>query len=75
MPRVPPKRATEVARILERAGFGLVHTKGSHHYYRKGERLVMVPMHRGDLAKGTFFNIRKRSELSDELFLKKGKNK
>lgn len=38
---------TAVARALERAGFEHISTRGSHAKYRREERTVIVPLHRG----------------------------
>jgi predicted RNA binding protein YcfA (HicA-like mRNA interferase family) len=54
-PRPPALRPGEVIRALERAGFFLHHTTGSHHYFKhpdKPGRLVTVPVHPGDLKRG-----------------------
>lgn len=36
---------TEIAKALERAGFGHLSTRGSHAKYRKDDRTVIVPLH------------------------------
>lgn len=46
----------EIAKALERAGFGHVSTRGSHAKYRKDDRTVIVPLHRS-LAPGTLRSI------------------
>lgn len=46
-PAVPTSLSgAEVAKALERAGFGHVSTRGSHAKYRKDDRTVVVPLHR-----------------------------
>ncbi|WP_405587903.1 type II toxin-antitoxin system HicA family toxin [Streptomyces sp. NBC_01190] len=46
----------EIAKALERAGFGHVSTRGSHAKYRKDDRTVIAPLHRS-LAPGTLRSI------------------
>lgn len=38
---------------LKRDGFELVNVRGSHHKYRKENRIVIVPHPKKDLPKGT----------------------
>ncbi|WP_030379716.1 type II toxin-antitoxin system HicA family toxin [Streptomyces sp. NRRL F-6677] len=45
-----------VAKALERGGFEYVSARGSHAKYRRGERTVIVPLHRS-LAPGTLRSI------------------
>ncbi|MEU9531339.1 MULTISPECIES: type II toxin-antitoxin system HicA family toxin [Streptomyces] len=62
----------EIIKALDRAGFGHVSTRGSHAKYRKGERTVIVPLHRS-LAPGTVRSILRQADWSvDDLndFLK-----
>lgn len=47
---------TEIAKALDRAGFGHVSTRGSHARYRKEDGTVIVPLHRS-LAAGTLRSI------------------
>lgn len=73
MTKLPPLRPSDVTRVLERGGFSLSHQKGSHAYYRRDGRWVTVPMHPGELAKGTLHAIIRQSGLEPERFAKKGK--
>jgi len=56
---LPAIAGAKVVRALERAGFTVVRSSGSHHVMRHPDgRTVVVPVHRGrDLAKGTLRNI------------------
>ena len=57
--------------MLEKAGFVLHHTTGSHaqlKHVRVGLR-VTVPMHGGDLPRGTVHAILRQAGLSVEQFL------
>lgn len=72
-PRLPALKPREVIRALERAGFFLHHSTGSHHYYKHREkpaRLVTVPVHPGDLKRRVIASIIKQSGLTTEEFLK-----
>jgi predicted RNA binding protein YcfA (HicA-like mRNA interferase family) len=46
-----------IVRRLEKEGFELISIRGSHHKYRKGDRVVIVPHPKKDLALGTARNI------------------
>jgi predicted RNA binding protein YcfA (HicA-like mRNA interferase family) len=69
---MPPKAsvltAREVIRLLEKHGFVLDHSTGSHRlYYQPGTgRRVTVPFHRGDLPIGTLLAILKASGIPRE---------
>jgi predicted RNA binding protein YcfA (HicA-like mRNA interferase family) len=65
--RLPRASGKAVVRALERAGFVLVHVRGSHHYLRRpgAGQLVCVPVHGGrDLPTGTLRAILRQSVLS-----------
>ena len=55
----------DVIKQLEREGWQLVRTKGSHHHFKHPERdgLVTVPHPKRDLPKGTVDNIFKQAGL------------
>ncbi len=55
MPSVPSVRGEQVVRALERAGFKVARTAGSHYVMRHPDgRGTTVPVHPGrDVAKGT----------------------
>jgi len=58
--RLPALAAREVVRALERAGFEVSRTSGSHcRLIHKGDpaRKVTVPVHSGDLKRGTLRGI------------------
>ncbi len=57
---------------LEKAGFELVHVRGSHHYLRRpsGSRLVVVPVHGNrDLPVGTLRSVLRQAGLTREELL------
>jgi predicted RNA binding protein YcfA (HicA-like mRNA interferase family) len=71
-PRLPALRPREVIRGLERAGFLLHHSTGSHHYFEhptKPGRIVTVPVHPGDLKRSVLASILKQAGLTTEEFL------
>lgn len=60
MPRLPRVSARELARALEKEGFVLSRSKGSHRIYRnpKPAKRITVPYHAGPtLPYGTLANI------------------
>ena len=65
MSRLVPVRSQVMVRILEQADFQFVRQRGSHAFYRHPDgRATVVPMHRGDLPKGTIREIIRDTELS-----------
>jgi len=59
MPPVPSRRGERIVRALERAGFKVARTRGSHHIMRHPNgRGTTVPVHPGhDVSKGTLSGI------------------
>jgi len=58
--RLVPIRAERMVRILKNLGFRFVRQRGSHAFYRHPDgRATVVPMHRGDLPRGTIREILK----------------
>jgi len=71
MTRLPRLKGKEIIRILERAGFGVVRTKGSHAFLRHSDgRATVVPVHSGEpIGPGLLRAILRDVEMSvDELF-------
>ena len=69
MPSLPALKPKEVVRALERAGFHLIRQRGSHAQYKRGNLLVTVPMHSGDLNPLTLRSILRQAKMSVEEFL------
>jgi predicted RNA binding protein YcfA (HicA-like mRNA interferase family) len=70
MTRLPRLKGKDLIRILERAGFGVVRTKGSHSFLIHPDgRTTVVPVHAGEtLGPGLLRAILRDVELSvDEL--------
>jgi len=63
MPKLHSISPKKLIALLERNGFVLDRTKGSHSIYRHPEtkRRAVVPMHKKDLPKGTLHEILKQA--------------
>jgi len=59
----------EIIKTLNKAGFKIVHQKGSHIYLTNGKRKVTVPRH-DTVKKGTLLSIIIQAGLTREEFLK-----
>jgi predicted RNA binding protein YcfA (HicA-like mRNA interferase family) len=57
--RFPSMTAKQVHRMLRKAGFRLVHQRGSHAVFEPpgGGRRVVVPMHGGAMPRGTLRSV------------------
>ena len=56
MRKLPALPGRAVITALERAGFEVIRTKGSHHFLRHGvdhSRQTVVPVHRNELLPGS----------------------
>jgi len=70
--RLPALTSKDVVRALERTGFFVHHTTGSHCALRHRDRpelRVTVPLHGKDLKRGTLHAILKQAGLTSEEFL------
>jgi predicted RNA binding protein YcfA (HicA-like mRNA interferase family) len=70
--RLPAVTAQRAIRALEKCGWELDRSKGSHHVFRHPDHRhrVVVPTHGRDLAKGTLNQIIGVSGVSREEFLR-----
>jgi predicted RNA binding protein YcfA (HicA-like mRNA interferase family) len=71
--RLPAVRAREVIRALERAGFVISRTSGSHCrliHSRDPARKVTIPAHNNDLKRGTLRAIIAQAGLTVAEFIK-----
>jgi predicted RNA binding protein YcfA (HicA-like mRNA interferase family) len=69
---LPALRPAKVLRALQRAGFYIHHSKGSHHYLKHPDKpniRITLPMHSTDLKRRTLLSIVEQSGLSLEQFL------
>jgi predicted RNA binding protein YcfA (HicA-like mRNA interferase family) len=72
MRALPALSGRAVIAALERAGFEVIRTKGSHHFLRHRNdpgRQTVVPVHRNDLPPGTLRAILRQARLSRARFL------
>ncbi len=67
---IPVLTSRQIIKGLNKAGFVLVRQKGSHQIYKKDAQLVVVPVHPGDLKRGTTKSIIAHAGLEVEDFLK-----
>ena len=72
MTRLPRLKGKEVVRVLERLGFDVVRTRGSHVFLKHPDgRVTTVPVHSGEtLGPGLLRAILRDIEMSLEEFLK-----
>ena len=50
-----------IIKALKREGFTLMRIRGSHHVFRKGDRVAVVPHPKKDISIGTFRSIERQS--------------
>jgi predicted RNA binding protein YcfA (HicA-like mRNA interferase family) len=70
MVKLPSLTPRGVIQVLEKNGFVLDHSSGSHRVYYNSEskKRVVVPFHRKDLPKGTLLAILKQAGISLDKF-------
>ena len=62
-------KVRDVVQLLEREGFRCTRRRGSHRFFRKRQKRVLVAGHDGDeLPKGVLAAIRRQSGLPRDLF-------
>ena len=73
MTRLPRLKGKELVRLLERFGFEVVRTRGSHVFLRHSDgRVTTVPVHSGEIiGPGLLRTILQDVELSMEQLLRK----
>jgi len=49
LPRLPRLTAPEAETMLQKAGFVLIRSKGSHRIYQKDNRRIVLPFHSGKI--------------------------
>ena len=71
MPKRPRLKGREIIAALQRAGFIIKRTKGSHHFLLHSDgRATVVPVHSGEvIGPGLFNRILRDAELTLEAFL------
>jgi predicted RNA binding protein YcfA (HicA-like mRNA interferase family) len=68
MPKLPILKPRQVIAALEKAGFRQVRQKGSHVQLKRGNLLVTVPNHPGDLNPNVLKSILRQAQMSLEEF-------
>jgi predicted RNA binding protein YcfA (HicA-like mRNA interferase family) len=69
MPKLPILKPRQVISALEKAGFHQVRQRGSHVQLKRGNLLVTVPSHPGDLNPNVLRSILRQSQMTQEEFL------
>lgn len=54
-------KGKELVKLLQKDGWKIERTRGSHYVMKKGNRTEIVPVHNTDLAPGILHSIRKRT--------------
>jgi len=73
MIRLPPTKPRLVLRALQRAGFVIHHTSGSHYILKHPAKLgarVTLPFHNRDLKRRTLESILEQAGLTHDEFLR-----
>jgi predicted RNA binding protein YcfA (HicA-like mRNA interferase family) len=68
MPKLPVLKPRQVIAALEKAGFRQVRQKGSHVQFKRGNLLVTVPNHPGDLNPSVLKSILRQAQMSVDEF-------
>jgi len=68
MPKLPAVKPREIIRFLERNGFKLDHTSGSHlvFYHAVSKRRAVVPQHNREIPKGTLVSLLREAGFTRE---------
>lgn len=69
MPKLPALKPRQITAALEKAGFRKVRQKGSHIQFKRGNLLVTVPNHPGDLNPQVLRSIIRQAQMSLEEFI------
>jgi predicted RNA binding protein YcfA (HicA-like mRNA interferase family) len=72
-PRLPALRPRRVLQALQRAGFFVHHTTGSHYVLKHPDKLtlrVMVPYHNKDLKRRTLASIIEQAGMTADEFIR-----
>ena len=69
MPKLPVLKPRQVMSALEKAGFRQVRQRGSHVQFKRGNLLVTVPNHPGDLNPHVLRSILRQRQMTQVEFL------
>jgi predicted RNA binding protein YcfA (HicA-like mRNA interferase family) len=64
MPKTPVLKPRQAMAVLEKAGFHRVRQRGSHVQFKRGNLLVTVPDHPGDLNPQVLLSILRQAQLT-----------
>ncbi len=73
MSRLPRVKPRQVLAALQRGGFAVIRSKGSHHFLQHisdPARRTVIAIHGSDLPEGTLHDILKQAGISREEFLR-----
>jgi predicted RNA binding protein YcfA (HicA-like mRNA interferase family) len=70
--RLPTIKPRQLIRVLERSGWTLARSKGSHHHFTHPEKahVVSVPVHARDVKRGTLAGILADAGIDRDEFLR-----
>mgnify|MGYP000927951194 CR=1 FL=1 len=66
MPKIPAITPKQIIKKLKKIGFADIRMKGSHVQLKKGNLLVTVPFHNGDLKAETLKSILRQAKMTIE---------
>jgi len=66
--KLPVVSGRDTIRALEKIGYIVVKIKGSHAKLKRGERVVIVPLH-DEISKGTLLSIIRQAGITKEQFI------
>ncbi len=68
MPKFPALTSQQIIKVLEKRGFVLDRSKGSHriYFHPESRKRAVVPFHRKDLPQGTLREILRQAGISRE---------
>ena len=69
MPKIPVLKPRQVIAALEKAGFRQVRQRGSHAQLKRGNLLVTIPVHPGDLNQQVLKSILRQAQMELDIFL------
>ena len=69
MPKLPILKPRQVITVLEREGFRQVRQHGSHLQMKRGNLLVTIPVHSGDINPQVLRSIIRQAQMTVDEFL------
>ena len=68
MPKIPVVKTHQIIAALEKAGFRKVRQRGSHLQLKRGNLLVTIPVHPGDVNSQVLRSILRQAQINLEEF-------